>query len=645
MTTKEHPLAGVSCPGRGAGFSLRRLTRVNLALLMLTILGSTLAETHTYSAHGVTVTINYAYNATTNKVDWSFTCGAAPGYGSAVQIYETTGSGGAAGGLIISGNNASGGTGTGSNSFNTTQGQWYKIYAYVVSSPGNVPSPADYNPTYWQVPEELPFYADFRVPANTGTQPVKVYFYQAGVEISSLTVSPGSAAQTVHLGGIDEGLVTVVYSYGNLVRAEGGTLSFEPDKEFEHAGGGAAVNDAEPPDPYGLLPMRNSTGVTPANEPLEPPAPETPQDDPTPTDAPTPQGATTKPTRGAVGIPFGTPSGATGATKEDLETATNALANALDEIDTNRQASDDATLDAIDKTNTALGENSAAEIAALNSLREELVTGRNKQLSATEKTNTAITGLRDDVRTGNTALTGIAATLGELELNNRPPEAETTAAWQTMVLQLGTDLQDSVTAAVDVPPELGAVADDDPDMGAGLPSILLPGSPTVAVSLNPLQNEKVQDLANLLRALIGWSVIFTLVAWTYMQIPKWMILALQGGSGITAWRAATGALPVAGIAVATALILAVGALILTFPTIMHAYADPLMMGSAGTALVDVRTIITSYGGPSAGQMIALLDSVCPVALCMTAAFNFIILVIGGRALVAGMIAFAKVLAS
>jgi len=74
---------------------------------------------------------------------------------------------------------------------------------------------------------------------------------------------------------------------------------------------------------------------------------------------------------------------------------------------------------------------------------------------------------------------------------------------------------------------------------------------------------------------------------------------------------------------------------------MWAYADPLLMGTADSALVDVRSIMTSYGGPDAGEMISLLDAVCPTGLVMVATFNYITLRVGGQAICAGFIALSK----
>jgi len=120
---------------------------------------------------------------------------------------------------------------------------------------------------------------------------------------------------------------------------------------------------------------------------------------------------------------------------------------------------------------------------------------------------------------------------------------------------------------------------------------------------------------------------------------------LKGGTGFTSWRALVGAIPIAGVAVMSALIVASVAIILTAPAIWWALADPLLFGSAGTALVDVREVMQTAAGSDAAMMISLIDTCCPTGLVVAVAFNYIVLKIGGQAICAGFIAVMKVIGS
>lgn len=497
------------------------------------------------------------------------------------------------------------------------------------------------------------YYADFRIPANTSSVPFKVRFYQGGDLLTELTVQPGTGAQTVHLSsGVVEGeLITVVYSYGGYEMSPGGTLTFVPDKEYENGGGGMPVNDVEPPDPYQALPPRNNVGITPQNEPTTPPTPETPQSAPTPVTAPTPQTPVAAPTGGVMGIPFGSPSGTSGVTKQDLETATNATVTAMSTADSNRQASDDATLAAINKTNTALGDIGTANTAGMNALREEMVSGSNKQLAAVGTSTAEITALRDDVKAGNSTLARIAGALDTLKSQKETPTSEVLAQKVNEIMSIATDAGATTQAAANVHPTTGTVREDSSDAGEIMPTITLPGHPStgeVTISLNPLQNANVKIVANLLRALIGWSVLVWLISWTYMQIPVWFNKALQGGSGITIWKSLSGtATPLVGFVVFVTVMVLVGTTtaLLTAPTLMWAAAEPYMMGAAGSALVDLRDVIDTYAGSKADAILSILDACCPTGLCVTAFFNFVGLKIAGEAIIAGLLGIQKVLAS
>jgi len=660
MITQNRPLAGGQVRGRPGLFSLfRRLTRVNL--LYLVLVTQLPAYTLTNSSSGASASITVSWNPSTGKLDYSFVCVAnGTGIGgntapvtrsAAVQIYATTGDGGSAGTLLVSGTNASNSnTGVGSGDLSAALGNWYILYAYTTAYPGGgSPLPTNYGKTYYQL--EASYYADFRIPENKGDQVVKVKFYQNGVLLTTLNVAPGAEAQTLHLSsGVTGGqLVTAVYSYGNYVQLDGGSIVFEPDKEFEHAGGGMPVTDAEPPEPYQLLPMRAIYGITPEDEPLEPTPEVTPQNAPTPVAAPSNPTPVSAPTRNPLGIPYGTPAGGDPVKKEDLQDAANKLADALDKADDNRKKSDDKTLEALNNSTQKAKESADANLSALNSLRSELIAGGNKQVDAINKSNTAIDGLKAELRSTNGRLDTVAATLGQIELNNRPPDAGTGDAFMQTLKALAEDARDTAVEAADVKPPQGTVREDNLSGPAAEWMIQIPFT-DLAVNVNPLAQPKILFLAELCRVCIGWFVVLSLVSWTYIQIPKWYTEGMKGATGITSWKAITGALPGVGAAILFGLWALMGTIMLTSPTLLRAATDPYLMDQSAFALIDIRDAFEAAGAATGEsstveKMIGLIDACCPTGLVMQAFFNWVFLQIAGQAIVAGVLALQKLLNS
>jgi len=658
MIIVEHPLAGGIRARPRSDFSLW-LTRVNLFLCVVFCFSfSELRATYfrteagnvntvTQSATGITASMTITFNSTTGVATWHHV---QSGNGGGAWVTHTTGSGGAYGSPVIhdhSPGSAEDHTGT----WNPTVGSWWQIAARVSGTDGNLYDTIG----YWQAGSDPEYYADFKIPVNLGTKSVSVKFYQNGTLKASYTASPGGSVQDVHLTGLAaSGTVFAVYGYGEYSYDTSGNITYTADKVFLPAGQAEPTAAAEPPEPTWLNSIGTPGGAKPAVKPaVVPVAPKTPETNvPAPTAVAQPSAPTVinKHVRVALGIPFASPSGTAGVTKQDAEVVANAVVGAMDTHDSNRAAEADKQIDATNNVASTIATQTNAQLSALNSLRTETATGTNKQVAVGNGLQAAIEGLRGDVRAGNATLDSMNLTLGEIELNTKPPSETDAAASMSNIVSTATDFMDSVSEATEVQPSKGTVASDDATGGAGMPDVVLPGSAAgghspVSMSLNPLHHPKVALLAGLIRALIGWAVLFALISWTYIQIPIWMTEALKGGSGFTAWRAAVGAVPLVGLAVLTVLVLAGGAVMLTAPTIMWAYADPLMMGASTTALVDIRSVITSYGGEDAGLMISILDSFCPTGLCMTAAFNYITLRIGGQAICAALIAFSKVLAS
>jgi len=493
------------------------------------------------------------------------------------------------------------------------------------------------------------YYADFAVPGNLGGQAVTVTVWQNGSVVTSTSVGPGAGASSLHVTGLDPtGIVTVVYGYGVYTTLPGGSIIFTANQDFEAAGGTEPTAASEPPEPTQLLPMRMTAQTR--KEPVAVTPTTLPTAQTTPTNTPAATAATTiiRHTRSVIGVPFGSPSGSSGVTKQDSEVVANAVVAAVETMDTNRDASDSKTLDALNQIGAVIGTNGTQGLTALNALRTESVVGRNKQIDVAGQNQRTLEAILVEERKANSYLDAAAISLGNIELGVAPPTTEQTTPPMTVLVSNANDFMASVAEATEVQPNTGSVATDDTDEGASLPTVALPGGAVTphTISLNPLNSPKVLVLAHLLRSLVGWLVLFMLIGWTYIQIPIWMTDALKGGSGFTAWRAATGAVPLIGIAVMTALVVLGGAVILTAPTILWAYADPLLMGSEGSALGDIRdVIIAAVGGTDAGKIISLLDAVCPTGLVMTAAFNYITLRVGGQSICAGLIAFSKVLAS
>jgi len=631
-------------------YFFQSLTRVNgfFVLLLFFLLPALLHATYiptqagqtntvTQTATGITASMTITENIETGVATWHHTQTAA---GGGAWVASTTGEGGGDGTYIH--DHGPAGPADDSGTWMPEPGSWWRIVARVSATDGNLYDTIG----YWQAgtPD---YYADFLVPKNEGIEPVTITVYQNGNEITSYVANPGDGPNELHVTGLEaEGLITVVYGYGVYSKMPGGTVIFTPNVDFEVAGGCQPTAAAEPPDPTKLSGMRKTLPLKQEPEPVEPTPPQTPQTPPTPVPPPSAPTTTTPPTRGPLGVPYGTPTGEAPVTKANIEDVANKISARLDEADQNRQASDDKTTEAVDKVAATVATQSNANLAAVNNLREENVAGTTKVLAAAAGSQAALEGILHATRRISATSDAMNITLGQIELATKVPSQAEKDQSLADVVQAATDFNDSVTAATNIQPTTGEVAEDNTDAGSGIGSVYLPGGGnTVSISLNPLNNSKVQEVASLLRALIGWSVLFALIAWTYMQIPIWMTDALRGGSGFTAWRAATGAIPLIGVAVLIALVLAGGALILTAPTIMWAYADPLMMGQAGNAIVDIRSVITSVAGTDAGKIISLLDAVCPTGLCMTAAINYITLRIGGQAICAGLIAFSKVLAS
>jgi len=662
MIIVKQPLAGGTGARPRSGFSFV-LTRVNTLFLLLLPLFAQAAATNSFptapnpylaqnytghASNGGTATVAFTYNGTsTVTVNWVHSGTTVSGTAAGVEWGTATGAGT---GASATGSNNSGAGGSGTATISRTLNQW--VYGQVLVDNTTGSGTYSYGRFYYQVVGATNAYVDFKVPANSGTETVNIKFWQNGVVVSSLSVSPGAGASTVHLTGLTSGqMVTAVYGYPENVAMPGGTILSTPDRVFEVGGGANATTAAEPPDPTQLLPFRATAGPVP-NQPtaVTPATPQTSTAAPTAIATPSAPAVITKYTRTVIGVPFGTPSGTSGVTKADSETIANAIVAATNTADANQSGRDDKLIDATNNVATTIATQTNSNLSAINALRTESVAGVNKQLAAANNAQLSLEGVVTELRKANSYLDVTTRTLGELEILGKAPAPADSNAKMTDVVNVAQDLMDSVAEATDVQPDKGTVMTDDEDAGDGIPDVTIPGSTAgghtaVTMSLNPLQNAQVRLLASLIRALIGWAVIFSLVAWTYMQIPIWMTDALKGGSGFTAWRAAVGAIPLIGIAVMTFLVLAGGAIMLTAPTIMWAYADPLLMGQASSALVDVREIVTVYGGPNAGHMISIMDAFCPTGLCMTAVFNYITLKIGGQAICAALIAFSKVLAS
>lgn len=655
MIIVDKPLAGGAGRVHTSGFSAV-LTRVNVLLLALfsaTSLqatyyfnGPSVGNSASQSALGVSASMSVEWNGVSSTATWRHTQSGSGGgawiTNSLGNVYHSETNYSAGYGTVIhdhSPGSAIDHTGT----FSVTAGNWYQLAARV-SIGGDTYDTI----VYWQAGDTTPYYADFAVPGNLGGEAVTVTVWQNGAVITSTTVSPGAGASTLHVTGLEAtGRVTVVYGYGVYETLPGGSIVFTANKDFETAGGTDPTAASEPPEPTQLLPMRLTPQTRKQPEAVVPTTLPTQQTTPTATPAASAATTIVRHVRVGTGIPFGTPSGTGAVTKQDSEVVANAVVAAIDATDTNRDNSDAKTLDAVNQVAAVIGTTAGAGLTALNALRTETVVGRNKQLDVSGQSQRTLEAILVEERKSNSYLDSAVISLGELEMGFKAPVQADSNTAMTAHIDLGSDLMASVAEATELQPNKGSVATDDGDAGSNIPTVAIPGGTATphTISLNPLNHPKIQQLATLFRALVGWIVLFSLIAWTYIQIPIWMTDALKGGSGFTAWRAATGALPLIGIAVATFLIVGAGAVILTAPTIMWAYADPLMMGSAGTALIDVRTIITNFGGTGAGEMISLLDAVCPTGLFMTAVFNYITLRIGGQSICAGLIAFSKVLAS
>jgi len=616
------------------------LTRVNLMILFF--LGVTAQAASTSSTNA---TVTAVWNSGTGKIDWTYNLvHGASSYGAG-WLYRVSGDGVTSASAVVFDVGANPNSVSSSGSYTATEGQWFLI----VARTHNLSNAVIEGPNQVWLQAVANYYVDFHIPVNLSGNTVNVKIYQGGVLKTTLAVADGEGNSDLHVTGLGAtGLVTAVYSYGSYEKLAGGSIVFTADTNMEVAGGTDPTAAAEPPEPTELLPFRlGSKIVKEIPSSLTPTTPPTALPTPTATTQPSAQTVITKHVRSAFGIPFGTPSGTNPTTKADNETGVNAIAAAIDNADANRAGSDDKAMDALNGIAAATTAGTNANVSAIDSLRSETTSGVNKQLDAASNLNTTLTSLRNDVRDVGSKIDGLTQAV---ELSTTGPKTEQSTPAMASVVSVGNDFMESVASATEVQPETGTVAADDTDAGSGMPDVTLPGTSAgghtpVTMSLNPLQNAEVKQLADLLRALIGWLVLFSLIAWTYMQIPIWMTQAMQGGSGFTAWRAAVGAIPMIGIAVMTVLVVAGGAVLLTAPTIMWAYADPLMMGSSGTALIDVRDVITSYGGPNAGLMISLMDAFMPTGLVMTAAFNFITLKIGGQSICAALIAFSKVLAS
>jgi len=642
MNIVEHPLAGGNRVRPRPVFPIW-LTRVNAFFAMFVFAISANAITDTFSANGMSVSWT-----TTGTSPYSVS-------GTWTQTYPANKGGGIHKNPWPGSWTVQFGNGNGSGTWSMS-GLTADQPMYMVEYTDIPPTTETGRFTFTISNGTTDKYADFKIPNNLGSKSVSVKFYQNGVLKASYTATPGAGVQNVHLTNLDGvGIVTAVYGYGEYSYDASGNIVYTADKVFLPAGGAEPTNASEPPEATWLISIGSPGGrakpsIKPAVVAVTPKTPETTVSAPTAVATPAAPAVINKHTRTVLGVPFGSPSGSSGVTKQDSEVVANAVVAALNTTDANRAGQADKQIDATNNVATALATQTNAQLSALNALRTETATGINKTVGVGNGLQSALEGLRGDVRTGNATLEAINITLGALELaNTAPPEADSKDSMTTLV-GVATDYMDSVAEATDVQPAVGDVATDDTDAGSGMPDVTIPGSAAgghtaVTMSLNPLQNAEVKQLADLLRALIGWLVLFSLIAWTYMKIPEWMTQALQGGSGFTAWRAAVGAVPLVGIAIMTFLVVVGGAVILTAPTIWWAYADPLMMGSAGTALVDVREVITTYGGPNAGLMISLMDAFMPTGLIMTAAFNFITLKIGGQAICAALIAFSKVLAS
>lgn len=649
MYIVEKPLAGGPDGGHPVRFS-SLLTRVN-TLIMFVCLAVSVKAASVSSAFGTsTGTGSLTYDTMTGVFSWSRTWNnTTTDWQASLNIVRVAGQGST---TVLESKYGSGspfGTGSASGTFaQHAANDWYMIEAYCY----NGFQGAQAYSRAW-IKAAIPAYADFKIPNNLGTETVVVKVWQNGVLITSLNVSPNQGVQTLHVTDLDtSGAVTVTYGYPSYRRdPTTGAITATPDQDTLTAGGLFAPSTAsEPPPPTDLLSFRNkpSVGIPKAPVPVPVKTPETNVTAPTAVATPAAPTVITKYVRTSIGVPFGTPSGSSGVTKQDSETIANAVVAAVDSADANRQGAADKQIDATNNVATAVATQTNAQLTAINNLRTETVAVGNKQVNVGNGLQSALEGLRGDVRAGNTLLDSMNLTLGDMAKNTQAPDAGTVSSGINSATSLATSFQTSVATAVAVQPSTGTVASDATTQGEGMGTINLPtgaGSPTFVVSLNPLNHPQVKVLAGLLRALIGWAVLVALVSWTYIKIPIWMTDALKGGTGFTSWRAIVGALPAVGIAVMAALVVAGGALILTGPTVLWAFADPYLMGSAGSALVDVRSIVSTYGGTGAANMISLIDACCPTGLCMTAFFNWVALQVGGQAICAGLIALSKVLAS
>lgn len=665
-TSIELPLAGVASPGRGAGFSLFMwLTRVNLIVFLLNTVCYADTFSHSYVWPGDGQTYSHEGEATLISTptgfQWNLSVLVTGNPGSSyasirIELVDSDNSNGVIVSTLTVTKTAGDGFESSSTQGTTTsQGRthWrarfsddngYQVYGTTHELPV-------YNPEYY-VKVVLPYNAS----------PVRQIFYalQNGIQVGSKTVAHNEGPVTWVIGPLetDDPVTVRQYAGGELeTDAEGNYIATE-DTDYFNAGPAITPTESAPPSQGTDVGMKQP--AVPNYTPIQPPASPTPTAPPsavTPTaapTAPTPKTVPTfNPTPTAPSAPTDEPEDSGDAGADQITSAINAHraedhergvkflegfeAMTLTEWEIGKAVIENQN-EGNDKTVAAV----AKSIESTDKIAAAVADAGTKQVEATDKVADAMSLGTEALLQ---ALNAINLNIAQQDQKDTAPTEDQKAEKLTEIINYANSARTTAQQAAEVFPTTGTVRADDTSKGADMQTITLPANPGKTISLNPLDNANVKTLAGLLRALIGWAVLIALVSWTYIKIPKWFTEALRGGTGITVWRSVTGALPMAGFVLFVGLMTAFGTILFTAPTLLWAAADPYLMGSAGTALIDVRDIISDNGGTGAVLMISLIDACCPVGLCMAAFFNWVGLQIAGQAIVAGLVALQKVLTS
>lgn len=642
MTNEKHPLAGGSPTvprGRGSfRFALSWLTRVNLFFLLCAIAH---AQTSGTFSGGMGLSGTWEITGTNLRAIGQFTSDYNGdqvafdlGMGGGVSGPQATGPGQVKNfDLTVSIGSDTLGEGR-LRIFSTNNGT---VATYVRAS------------ATWEWNTAPPQY-EVKVQIPMNTEPTRAIYFamQNGVQVDFLDVEHAAGPLEWVIGPLDTDDPVIV------VRYAGGDIYTDGEGGWVKAPNGSYVPVTPNMTP---VPVGTSEAVDANQQPTSNPSqpqnvtPATPQ---SPTSPPTAPTATTSPTAPARSfpVPFGAPS-ATPATSGDAgaDQVTTAL---------NAQTAQDYTIgmDIIESLETQtlsaieLGE---AAVTATDKVSAQVQAVGEKQIEATDKVATAVSETADkQLEATNESNVQLGIIAGQAQKESAEPgvgdiEAQKESKLET-INTLADDARTTAQAVALQTPEVATIRSDQDDADSDEWNVAIPGT-DIVVNINPLAQPKAQFLAELMRLLMGWAVVLALVAWTYIQIPKWHVTALQGGSGISVWKSITGATPLVGVAILAALWAGAGALVLTSPTLLWAASDPFLMGQKAFAFVDVRGMVeiaatnTGETSTTAARIIAMIDACCPVGLLLQAFFNWVFLSVTGESIVAGVIALQKVLAS